>query len=222
MVFAHVHCGGGPLTQQAIGSRRRRAVIRLLHRPGPQRLVELKAPRIQVEILPDQAGIGPTQLKQLGRWRGQTAAHLHRAARRGHRRQALAVDEVAAHPAALHRHRRAIGQQQRRHDEEARPGIHLAVVQVDGVLAQPTALQHDAPVMLLRGCVSIARQIGLRQRRQRGPLLGLGLQRQLLRSPVQLPEAQPGGEQQAQQRGDPQQRDRSRRPRHRHTRPRHR
>ena len=208
MVFADIHRRCRPLPQQRISGGRSRArrglghqrSLGLLHRQRPQRLADLIGKTAHIQILTDRPALGALELKQLGWRRGDAAGHHHLSHRGGQRGQAGAVSEISRHPAALYQHRIAIGQQQGRDHKIAWACVHLPVVQVHRGIRQPAPAQHDAAVVLVIGLAEVARQVGLRQRRQLGTRLHAGLQFEFLARPIELPEAQPRRQQRGQQR----------------------
>jgi hypothetical protein len=161
----NVGCRLQPFAQQAIACRV--GGVALQHRHGAQAQGRFARKVGQVEILPDRAGFLPRELVQPRRRRGDAAEHLHRSGGRGHGRQARAFLHVARDPAALHKHGVvALLQTQRCDNEEARPAIHLAVVEVDRALGQPMALQAHRAVMLGGRLFGAASQAARLQRGQ--------------------------------------------------------
>ena len=120
------------------------------------------------------------------------------AGRRRERRQRGAVGEVARDPAALDQHRiaRGAGEGKRRDDEEADLAVHLPVVEEDRALAEPAAAENDATEVLRLG--GPRRRARARRRRAAArphARLEARLERVLLRRAIELPEAEPRGEQ---------------------------
>ncbi len=115
-----------------------------------------------------------------------------RRGRRRHFRQQRALVRIPRHPAALHQHGAALRQNERRDDEEARPPLHLPVVEKHGVLRAPGAFQAHAPMVLGRRVCGREGEIGGCDRRHLAAA-GDGIaQRDLLRRAVELPGAQAG------------------------------
>ena len=117
----------------------------------------------QVEILPDRPRLAPRRTRGGATATGRCG--LRRAPRPGRRvehrgRRARSCD-VARRPAALHEHRIAGRQQQRRHDEEA--GARRASAGCRGTRcarASQRPLQRDPPMQLRLHRRGLARQLG--------------------------------------------------------------
>ena len=161
----------GPASRAA-GRRRRPPATR----PAAPTAAAMRA-RFRGQTRPgrDSAGWRPTavavELVQPGRRRGDAAVQLDLAVGGGQRDDPAAVLEVARQPAALHQHRAAVVEPQRRHDEEARAAVHLPVVEEDRVprptSGRPGARCGGAARRRRRRCAPAARQLSSGGRRLR-------------------------------------------------------
>jgi hypothetical protein len=158
----------------------RRIGLELLDAARSQAQTPLKGQFSQIHVLsnaPLRYG-GDPQLHHFGRRLRQAPLQVNRTAGGIDRRQHGAVAQVPRHPTALHQHRARTArrlacarpwrgfQAQRRQHHKTSPTIHRAVVQVHGVLGQPSAMQLHRALFGLGPISRRTRQGRIPQRRQ--------------------------------------------------------